>query len=32
MKNDKPGYNSAYISLNLLDELDYCLGDMANLM
>jgi hypothetical protein len=26
MKNGKPGYNSAYISLNLLDELDYCLG------
>ncbi|MDQ0064173.1 hypothetical protein [Chryseobacterium lathyri] len=26
MINDKPGYNSAYISLNLLDELDYCLG------
>lgn len=26
MINDKPGYNSAYVSLNLLDELDYCLG------
>lgn len=26
MINDKPGYNSAYVSLSLLDELDYCLG------
>lgn len=26
MVEDNIGYNSAYISLNLLDELDYCLG------
>lgn len=26
MIDDDIGYNSAYISLNLLDELDYCLG------
>lgn len=26
MIKDTIGYNSAYISLNLLDELDYCLG------
>jgi len=24
--DDKIGYNSAYINLNLIDELDYCLG------
>ncbi|MDP9955152.1 hypothetical protein J2X97_000789 [Epilithonimonas hungarica] len=26
MIDDKIGYNSAYINLNLIDELDYCLG------
>jgi len=26
MIEDKIGFNSAYISMNLLDELDYCLG------
>lgn len=26
MIEDKIGYNSSYINLNLIDELDYCLG------